>query len=581
MAKKTGKIDFQHKGIGEVLLHRRLRVPPNQREYSWQESHVEDLVKDFNHAISQGPVEYFLGTIVLTLPDDTEVPEVADGQQRLATTTMVLASIRDYFYTKKEHGRANSIQPFLGETDTLTEEILPKLRLNIDDHEFFMNHVLLNPDDPRRKAATITKHSKESHKRIAGAAKFIRQYFIDLLALQNETSHAQVLNTWKEFIKHDAKVIQLIVPDHLNAFMMFETLNDRGLRASEADLLKNYLFQLAGDRIEEAHQRWAKMIGTLESLGVEGVVMDYLRHSTICQYGPTTQKEVYDKIRTSVRSKTRALEFLSELAAGAAAYSALFSESHVIWNEYGPSARGHLRTLIVLRQRQIRALMLAVLRRFTVAETRKAMRLFVAWSVRFLVAGGGRGGLLDERYGELAAAVTHGEVNDAHALAEKMKNTVAGDNAFLGAFGDARVSQSHLARYYLRALERHAKGQTEPEWIPNDDEDALNLEHVLPETPGDEWDIEPEISDGYFNRLGNMVLLPASKNVAAANKGFATKRGMYAQSGLMLTAEVAEETEWGVEQIIARQIRLAQLAVETWSIGVTKPTKGGKLPKAG
>jgi hypothetical protein len=580
MAKKTGKIDFQHKGIGEVLLHRRLRVPPNQREYSWQESHVEDLVKDFNHAISQGPVEYFLGTIVLTLPEDSEVPEVADGQQRLATTTMVLAAIRDYFYEKKEHGRANSILPFLGETDTLTEEILPKLRLNIDDHEFFMNHVLLNPDDTRRIATTTGKHAKESHKRIAAAARYIREYFRSVLAVQNEANHAQVLNTWKEFIKHDAKVIQLIVPDHLNAFMMFETLNDRGLRASEADLLKNYLFQLAGDRIEEAHHRWAKMIGTLESLGVDGVVMDYLRHSTICQYGPTTQKDVYDKIRNSVRSKSRALEFLGELAAGAGAYSALFSDAHSMWNEYGTSARGHLRTLLILRQRQIRALMLAVLRTFSVTETRKAMRLFVSWSVRFLIAGGGRGGLLDERYGELASDVTHGEVTDAYTLAEKMRNTVASDNAFLGAFGDARVSQAHLARYYLRALERQVKGQTEPEWIPNDDEEALNLEHVLPETPGKEWDVEPEISDAYFNRLGNMVLLPASKNVAAANHGFPTKRPMYQQSGLVLTAEVAEEEEWGVDQIMARQLRLANLAVETWSITVSKPTKGGKSPKA-
>jgi Protein of unknown function (DUF1524) len=97
---------------------------------------------------------------------------------------------------------------------------------------------------------------------------------------------------------------------------------------------------------------------------------------------------------------------------------------------------------------------------------------------------------------------------------------------------------------------------------------------------GDEWDIEPETADAYFNRLGNMVLLPATKNVAAGNSGFKIKREMYETSGLLLTAEVAKETEWEVDSIIRRQLRLAQLAVETWPITVAKPTKGGKLPKS-
>jgi hypothetical protein len=234
--------------------------------------------------------------------------------------------------------------------------------------------------------------------------------------------------------------------------------------------------------------------------------------------------------------------------------------------------------LLDLRVEQIRALMLAVLRNFSVAETEKAMKLFVAWSVRFLIAGGGRGGVLDTAYGELAAAVTNKTIQDTYTLTEEMRETVPSDAAFEAAFAEARVSQSHLARYYLRALEQQAKGLANPEFIPNDDE-TINLEHILPVTPGPKWDIDPAIAAAFYKRIGNMALLQAKKNVDIGNDGYADKQATLAASAFVLTAETGNHGAWGVAEIEARQKKLAQLAVPTWPIATTKPTKGGKLPK--
>ena len=47
---------------------------------------------------------------------------------------------------------------------------------------------------------------------------------------------------------------------------MFETLNDRGLKTSQFDLVKKLPFGEAGERLPEAQQKWAKMVGVLESL---------------------------------------------------------------------------------------------------------------------------------------------------------------------------------------------------------------------------------------------------------------------------------------------------------------------------
>ena len=68
------------------------------------------------------------------------------------------------------------------------------------------------------------------------------------------------------------------VPTESNAYKMFETLNDRGLRITQAHLVKSYLFGQAGEaRLSEAIQKWALIRGALESLEEEDITVTFLR----------------------------------------------------------------------------------------------------------------------------------------------------------------------------------------------------------------------------------------------------------------------------------------------------------------
>jgi uncharacterized protein (DUF2225 family) len=127
---------------------------------------------------------------------------------------------------------------------------------------------------------------------------------------------------------------------------MFQTLNDRGHKTSQADLLKNFLLQQSGDQISEGQQKWAKMIGVLESLGESDITVTYLRHLLTCLYGHTKEKEVYGRVRESINSKQRAMEFVDTLADSANDYAALLNPSHKKWNAYNSSTRMHLSTVI-------------------------------------------------------------------------------------------------------------------------------------------------------------------------------------------------------------------------------------------
>lgn len=564
MAGSKGTIEFDHVGIGTALIRNRLAVPLNQREYSWEDKHVLDLFHDLAKAIDSNKSSYFLGTIVLTQGRDG-ILEVADGQQRLATTTILLGAIRDYFLDRHDDVLVTSLENFLFTIVRETRETIPRLRLNVDDNEFFIRHVVTRKGTPERKKA---KPQKPSHQRIEQAASRAAKYIQDIISPHSEKNRVDRLNAWVRFIEESAQVILLKVPDDLNAFVMFETLNDRGLRTSQSDLVKNYLFAQADDRITEAQQKWAAMNGALETLEEDEITLTYLRQLAISLYGHTREREVFERIKERVPGKLQAVEFLDALADSAGDYVAIFTPTNAKWNEYHPSIREHIRTMGILPVAPLRPLMLSVARQFSKKEAEKAFRMFVCWSVRFLISGGGRSGTVEESFATRASEVSTGKTDTAQKLADAMAGVVPTDAEFEAAFAVARVSKNALARYYLRALELKVQGNPEPEWIPNENI-VINLEHILPDNPEGNWPtFDPSVVPSYHKRLGNMVLLRASANSTIGNSKFSEKQRHFNASTFMLTQEVGQKTDWSPQEVDERQKRLATLAIATWPLVV-------------
>ena len=560
---ETEKIQFEHKGIGDILAYNRLAVPPNQREYSWEDQHVYDLFHDFANAITTNKGRYFLGTIVLT-NTGRNIPEVSDGQQRLATTTILLAAIRDYFYNNGDTARVTSIQECLKTTDLDTGDNVARLRLNVDDNEFFLNYIIATPNEPGRKIQPIK--DKKSHERIKNASKIAKQFITDILEPHSPATRTPILLDWVKFIKTGAEVIVLRVPDHLNAFKMFETLNDRGLKASQADLLKNHLLSLAGDRRIEAQHLWSEMIGIIESIGIQDdATVTFLHHVMITKTGPTRGQEVFDKVSQMINNQTSSLGFLHDVASAANDYAALFNSDHSKWNQYGSKTRQCITTINRdLKVEQIRPLMFAIARHFTMKEAQEALYLLVCWAVRYLIIGT-RGGLLDRHYAIHAQSIATKKIKTAQELTKAMDEIIPNDALFESSFAEARVSHAYLARYFLRALETYAKRLPDPEFIPTNDEQVVNLEHILPENPQDKWpNVDHEIATAYYKRLGNMVILQAKKNSIAGNSSYKEKKPVLLESGYLLTQNAGKYTSWGIKEINKRQKELAKLALKTW-----------------
>src|SRR6185369_5917428 len=140
-------------GIAEALARYSLNVPPNQRRYAWDEEYVEQLFHDLTKAFGESKPIYFLGTIVLT-EGAKGSREVADGQQRLATTAILLAAIRDYLVELGDKQGAEHYQSeLLVKYDPPTGQFKPRIRLNTEDDQYFFEMVL-SPPDKRTSEAT-------------------------------------------------------------------------------------------------------------------------------------------------------------------------------------------------------------------------------------------------------------------------------------------------------------------------------------------------------------------------------------------------------------------------------------------
>jgi Protein of unknown function DUF262 len=477
MSEPKSQIAFEELGLGSLLRRYHLRVPPNQREYAWTEREITQLLKDFAKAINEaGP--YFLGTIV-TIPRDEGTLEVVDGQQRLATTTILLAAIRNYLRTRSENIIVQSIDnEFLSGIDRERRVQVPKLKLNHDDNELFNSIVTETTGTP------MPEPLRASHERLLLAREEARKQVRRIVAPLDEKVHGDVLNEWVSFIEHRALVVLLRVPNDADAYKMFETLNDRGLRTSQADLIKNFLFARAGTRVSEVQSRWSYMRGALESASEDSeITINFLRHALIVQHGYLRESDVYDRVQDVVKSEQSAATFAATLETLANAYVAMFNPEHERWNTYPDAARRSIEVFNLFDIKPMRALNIAIATRMDEKQATLAFQFLISLGVRLIIASSTRTSSVEVPLADAAKSVFEGTIETAKSLKGELASLTPTDGDFRAAFETAKVSNAKLARYYLRSLEMTAKNEAEPWFVPQDDRQVINLEHVLPKKP--------------------------------------------------------------------------------------------------
>jgi len=561
-------IEFEKETIGHILHSRKnLQVPINQRSYAWKREHVEDLYKDLNGAITERQEEYFLGAIVVVSDGGGKALHIYDGQQRLATSMILIGAIRDFFYRSGDKRTAETIaNESLRSITRKTLQPETHFGLSADDNEFFVNTILRYPEDAERKQAK-PDGKKESHRLILDPADLTKRHVEDLTVNLQPEQKTRLLHEWLDFLDTGARVIWVEVKDERTAFKIFETMNDRGLKLSAADLLKNYLYSLGQNKKQVIVQKWQGMSAVLESLGPDyGDIVNYIRYYWIMKHGHTRTNVLFDRIKLEINNEANAVSWATELELQAHNYVALYSSSHDAWNGYHPEIRSNVETLRFLGVSQVRPMLLAAFTKFSKKEMEKLLKAAVNWSVRVLLSGV-PSGTLEGHYSKMAKKIADGEIARVDELTKELLVIIPGDDRFRGAVATASVPDAQFARYYFRVLQIQADG-TKEQCVPNSGK-PVTLEHILPLKPGSEWaHIAPEDAKANCNRLGNLALLDGDSNSTIGNVGYDTKKPALQSSPFSLTQEAALYPAWSLNEIAKRQERLAELAVLAWSIKI-------------
>jgi hypothetical protein len=450
---------------------------------------------------------------------------------------------------------------YLAGRDLETDDIQPHLLLNAEHNAYFTRRIL-----PRVSERAAIPSTRLCHKRLSEAADYFAARVAETVSASgNDWKGA--LARWAGFLRDDVTVVLVEVADESSAFTIFETLNDRGLDLTIADLVKNYLFSLAGpSNLPMVTNAWTSSVAILDTTGDPRVFTNFLRHYWSSRYGVARERQLFKNMRQLINSASQVVRFVSELHEAAQLYSAILNSDHEFWSTFGTETRAQVETLLRFGLEQNRPMLLAAMQHFPAPELGKLIKATVAWSVRGLVAGGIGGGTTEKAFSDAGINIRSGALKNSEEVFKSVISIIPSDQEFKRAFATLIENRAKFDRYYLQELEIFARRQSEPEFVPNRDESMVTVEHIFPKNPNpSDWPKFARVElDDWLWRLGNLVLLSKTPNQRLGNRAFNQKKPVPAQSEFVLTKEVAGEPDWSPRAIERRQSRLAALAVDLW-----------------
>lgn len=243
--------------VSQLLTNTKYGLDFYQREYGWEESQVIELIEDLagrflneydpEHTRREvsGYRPYFLGPIVTATSKG--VRYLVDGQQRLTTLTLLLIHVRDLLGPATEEGA--QLNPLIFSTAYGEKSF----NLNVPERDKAIESILEGaPIDPAGESHSI-QNLVRRHEDIASQ-------------FPEELADPKVLPYFKDWLSLRVVLVEIGAVDQDMALEIFETMNDRGLRLSNTDMLKSFLLSRVGEpaTIEKLNSTWRDRILELQ-----------------------------------------------------------------------------------------------------------------------------------------------------------------------------------------------------------------------------------------------------------------------------------------------------------------------------
>jgi len=255
MSKLANKIEAHDRSISEIMDDKKYTVDYFQREFKWEERHIEQLVSDLTSSFldeyqpehKRKDIEnynsYYLGPFVVSIKDGQR--SIIDGQQRLTSLTLLLIYL-------------NNLQKELGYNEKLEELIFSEkfgeksFNIQVDERIPCLEALFNNEE------YTPKEEDDESTINIVARYDDIQKAF-------PEEIKNGILPFFIDWLKYNVILVEIIAYSDENAYIIFETMNDRGLNLTPTEMLKSFILSKFTDskKRQKANELWKKSMQTL------------------------------------------------------------------------------------------------------------------------------------------------------------------------------------------------------------------------------------------------------------------------------------------------------------------------------
>jgi len=598
---------------GLLNLGKKLTIPTFQRGYEWEKDQVEAFWEAVINTAS-GESVFFGPMVTLTRPNVSGEIQVVDGQQRLTTVFLTLALLRNWVREQDspliyqgEENQQNVDTMVRKEIFFLDDDDVP----NSSRERFaaaeriravFRDSVLAdNPTRPLSpRGAKMSPREKAETKDLRRANTILKSLIAEHLdgtprkpsPYLDHNARMRAVMKLKAALLDNFEIFALNLTSEDDAYILFESLNNRGLRLSPGDILRT--ISLGGvrkeypsdeDQLETAVERWKNIA---ESLG-EYDLSSFLRHYLLATTNERVQKKKVVRLFREQIEKSSPSREIHALESAASYYQLLLPPhmhaSQLLDNESMQLSSAGLNLLNETHRLVLLGVLLADPdpegdRRM---EQARFLRAIESLTFRWLLKGGNAQELetlyqsILYKMGGVGSAVRI--PLDYRAGVEEARKSTPSDSDIQGFPRSERIAN---LKYVFFRIEVGRSGELPAPWL----KPTVTLEHLAPVTATNFWssrigggrinealddeipDEEAETYDDIVQKWGNLALLEERLNKSVKNKDWVEKvsgvGGKYPGLGGTLfqgTRDVAKQPDWNQGLIEHRTEWFAKLAL--------------------
>ncbi|MUU67464.1 DUF262 domain-containing protein [Helicobacter pylori] len=573
-------------------------IPSYQRGYAWQERQLKDFWNDLEHVSKLGDKFHYMHSLTLRETEnefENSAFEIIDGQQRLATSLILLGLLAKTTQNKDPKYSLINLEPILSYKYYGLSEAF--------------------------RAITEEENDLEAFKTSFYAKNLIEAYAF----FKEKISDTPIETLERMFDALIRKMLFSVVglnDNRIDPFSSFETINNRGKDLSTLELLKNRLHFVAhkicdGKKLEKLQQEINDTytliyhdLRQFEDDHLEG----FLKHFVAYYYGEkgdfkkrllemefnahkrytdnTNFNEEYEKIDDLLfylSYSSKVWNFLHTL--DEKSITIIVDDNKKLEIEITPKMRGLLEKMRRLNALNDNAFLPLLLSLLTIQRagksaneqpyTTKELEAYLEHLERFgfLIYGVAGKKTAKNEWIELAFKAIQAyrfwgdkiTIEDLPALEKNFFNRQG--NSALELLEESIHSKKNAEKWYqwgkaLNYLLYEYELHHNPETTLNFDGSIESIEHILPQNPDQgysakekNWAKNPNI----VHALGNLLLMAKNANSSLSNKPFDEKRKQYLK-GSYSEKEVAKNASFGVEQIKERSEKLLDFLIAHYRI---------------